>query len=162
MSKEIWLTYDTYRETIQIPVNPPELKVSSGSQNESYNVLNLGEVTVFQKPKAAVFIFESFFPKLPGPYLDISPDKLWEPQLYIDRIDLWRVGYHPVRFIVTDSEINTLCSIEDFSWSERGGDVGTIYYSLTLKEYPVLTPRVLKNINGKLVYETKPTRPAAG
>lgn len=162
MSKELWLTYDTYKETIQIPVNPPELKIASGSQNDSFNVFNLGEVTVLQKPKAATFSFESFFPKLPGPYLDIIPDNLWDPELYVAQINLWRSEYHPVRFIVTDTEINTLCSIEDFSYSERAGDVGTIYYSITLKEYNVITPRVLKNVNGQLVYETKPNRPAAG
>lgn len=162
MSKELWLTCDTYQETLQIPVNPPELKISSGSQNDSFNVFNLGEVTVLQKPKASTYIFESFFPKMPGPYLDINPDDLWEPGLYVAQISIWQSQYRPIRFIVTDSNINILCSIEDFSYSERGGDVDTIYYSLTLKEYNVLTPRILKNVNGKLLYEAKPIRPSAG
>jgi hypothetical protein len=161
MSKELWLTFDNNKETLQLPVNPPELSVGQGSQNDSIDVFNLGEVTILQKPKAMTFGFESFFPSMPGPYLNISEDRLKVPAYYVEVINKWRASYKPVRFIVTETEINSLCSIEDFSYSERAGDVGTLYYSLSLKEYKVITPRVMKNINGILVYDTKPSRPGA-
>lgn len=161
MSKELWLTFDNNNETLQLPVNPPELSVGQDSQNDSIDVFNLGEVTILQKPKAITFGFNSFFPETPGPYLNISEDKLKQPNYYIEMINKWRASYKPVRFIVTETEINYLCSIETFDYTERAGDVGTLYYSLSLKEYKVITPRELKNINGVLVYETKPNRPGA-
>lgn len=161
MSKEIWLTFDNNREYIQLPVNPPELSVGNGSQNESFNVSRLGEVTVIQEPKAKTFSFESFFPATPGPYLDILPDDLKPPWLYVLIIDTWKNSGQPVRFLITESDINYLCSIEDFSYSEKAGDVDTIYYSLTLKEYKIVTPRKLEQKNGKLISKNKPKRPGA-
>ena len=161
MSKELWLTFNNNYEQIQIPVNPPELSISNGSQNDSFTVSRLGEITVIQDPKAKVFSFECFFPAKPGPYLNIMPDALKEPDYYVNQIDAWKNSGKPVRFIVTNSDINYLCSIEDFSYSERAGDVDTIYYSLTLKEYKVITPRTLYEIDGILVAQDKPNRPAA-
>jgi hypothetical protein len=161
MSKELWLTFDNGKETLQLPVNPPELSIGQGSQNDSIDVFNLGEVTILQKPKAMTFGFECFFPSKPGPYLNITDDQLKEPSYYIEMINKWRASYKPVRFIVTETEINYLCSIEAFDYTERAGDVGTLYYSLSLKEYKVVTPRELKSIDGVLVYETKPNRPGA-
>ena len=36
------------------------------------------------------------------------------------------------------------CIIEDFSYSEQGGDVGSLHYSLTLKEYKEVHARQVK------------------
>jgi hypothetical protein len=159
MSKELWLTSNNNQERIQLPVNPPELSISNGSQNETFNVSKLGEVTIIQDPKAKTFSFECFFPAKSGPYLNIVATSLKEPSVYVSTIDTWKASGNPVRFIVTESDINFLCSIEDFSYSEKAGDVGTIYYTLSLKEYRIVTPRTLQEIDGKLVAQDKPKRP---
>lgn len=159
ISKELWLTYNNNQERIQLPVNPPELSISNGSQNDSYNVSRLGEVTVIQDPKAKIFSCECFFPAKAGPYLNIVATSLKEPSFYVSTIDTWKKSGNPVRFIVTGSDINYLCSIEDFSYSEKAGDVDTLYYSLTLKEYRIITPRTLQEFDGELVAQDKSNRP---
>lgn len=157
MSKEVWLTYHNGGESLKFPVNPEELSIGSGSKNETFDVANLGEVTVIQAPGAKTYSFSSIFPATAGPYLSIREDALEAPYDYVDKIEAWKSGDEPVRFIVTDTNVNTLCSIEDFSYSEKGGDVDTVYYSLSLKEYKIITPR---QMNGSGAISGKPSRPS--
>ena len=49
-------------------------------------------------------------------------------------------------------------TIEDFSYSEQGGDVGTYQYSITLKEYREITIRQVNVLNQNAEVEKGQTR----
>lgn len=53
------------------------------------------------------------------------------------RLNEWRQNAEKVRFIFIGSEfeINDLFSIENLKFTEKGGEVGDIYYSIELKRY---------------------------
>lgn len=131
-------------EGFNIPVLPEEIEVTEEGNNEIYDIVNLGEVNVLKKPKLVDIEFESYFPKHRGPY--VSSEHLFEPSFYISLIKKWREGLTPVRVILVGSplEINELFSIESFTCTEKGGEVGDIYYAIELKKYKPIAAKKVK------------------
>jgi LysM repeat protein len=121
----MWLTFNGEKEKLQIPILPEVFSVKDGSNNTSINVNGLGEITVIGDRPALEFSFSSFFP-----FNGATP-----PQLLKAKITEWKNSKQPVHFILTGFTVDLFCTIESFTTSENGGDVGTINYSITLKEY---------------------------
>lgn len=135
---EIWLTANENKDRLQLPVNPASIDISSGSNNTSVEVAGLGDVTILQEPQAKEFELSSQFPATYGPYCEyINIPSPWEAVSFIEKYK----SKQPFRFIVTNTPINLLVSVEDFKYYEMAGDVGTLYYSIKLKEYRVVKPR---------------------
>ena len=135
---QMWITYNAEKEKLRIPVLPTIFNVSIGSNNSSVDVVGLGEIVVKQARQAFQFSFSSFFPKSSFPGLSTSPSN---PLQCVEKLKKWQDGDKPVHLILTDMGVDNFCTIEDFNYYEQGGDVGTIYYDLTLKEYREVTVR---------------------
>lgn len=134
---QIWITANSGKEKIQLPVNPEAITIKQGSNNEKINISALGEITILQELPATQFSFSSFFPAtyFPG----VKTKKIEKPLTLINKILEWQKSKKPICFIVTQCGINVYCSIESFQYSEKGGDIGTYSYSLSLKEYREVT-----------------------
>ncbi len=139
---QIWLTYNAEKEKIQLPVLPLSFQTKNGSKNDSINVAGLGEITIMQSRPALQFSFSSFFPanKFPG----IQVRKIIKPLILINKINQWKASNKPVHLIVTACGVNLYVTIENFTYTEEGGDPGTYQYSITLKEYREITVRQIK------------------
>lgn len=139
---QIWLTYNAEKEKIRLPVLPESFKTVNGSNNESVNITELGETVIMQSRSALKFSFSSFFPaaRFPG----IQTENIIKPLSLIQKINSWKAGKTPVHFIVTACGVDVYCTIEDFQYSEEGGDPGTYQYSITLKEYRAIEVRQVK------------------
>lgn len=136
---QIWLTANGEKEKLMLPVNPESFSVKCGSDNDSVNVVGLGEITIIQGRPALQISFASFFPASYFPGCKVrSPTA---PLTLIQKIKEWQSGDKPVHLIVTQCGVDMYCTIEDFPHNENGGDVGTYHYSLTLKEYREVTVR---------------------
>ncbi|GIN39052.1 phage-like element PBSX protein XkdP [Heyndrickxia oleronia] len=137
---EFWLSYNNNAERLQLPVNPSELSIGNGSQNETHSISRLGEITILQDPTLKTFDFSSFFPLFYAPFCSYKNiPKPWEA---VQTIERWKKSGKPIRFIVTKTPINYAVSIEDFPYRENE-DVGTIYFDLSLKEYPFINVRTI-------------------
>lgn len=139
---QIWLTHNAEKEKMQIPVLPPSFQTANGSRNDSVDVAGLGEIVIMQSRPALQFSWSSFFPakKFPG----IKVDKVTRPLSLVKKINGWKASKNPVHLIVTACGVNIYCTIEDFTYSEEGGDPGTYQYSIKLKEYREITVRQVK------------------
>ena len=62
----------------------------------------------------------------------------------INKINQWKASNKPVHLIVTACGVNLYVTIENFTYTEEGGDPGTYQYSITLKEYREITVRQIK------------------
>lgn len=128
--------YDAFR----FPVLPEKVEVSYGSNNDKLQVCGIGEVTIIQDDAAARIKLESFFPKnyFPGcDFFDIP-----NPVDACNKILSMKKSRQPVRFTITGGlGVSMYVTIEDFKTWEEGGDVGTIYFSISLKEYKEVTVR---------------------
>jgi nucleoid-associated protein YgaU len=157
MPVEIWFAYNNGEETLQLPVNPSELKTSAGSANETASVQRLGQITVIQDPVLRTYELSSHFPKHYGPYCAYKD--IPSPRKSIDRLETWKNSGHPVQFIVItpekDKELTVPVTIESLAYREIAGDVGSLYYELSLREYKYVKPRVVetKQENGRTVAE---------
>ncbi|GIN71126.1 phage-like element PBSX protein XkdP [Bacillus sp. J14TS2] len=136
MTYEMWLTHD--KDKFRLPVLPDELNIGDGSMNQTYSVAKLGEVNIIQDPVLKTFTFSSFLPAKYGPYCEYK--KVPKPWDVIKKWEKWKRTGNPSRFIFTGF-VNMAVTIEDLSYYERGGEVGTIHYTLTLKEYKTITVR---------------------
>ena len=80
------------------------------------------------------------------------------PEL-IEQITKWKVGDRPVQFMATGTPINNYFTIENFPWHEDGGDIGTLHYTLVLKEYRETSARQVTIENDvATIPEPAPTR----
>lgn len=139
---QMWITHNAEKAKIKIPVLPETIEIKNGSKNESIDIAGLGEITIMQSRAALVFSFSSFFPSAKFPGLKVK--KLKKPRTLVKKINKWKAGKKPVHFICTSLGVDLYCTIENFTYSESGGDVGTINYSITLKEYREITVRKVK------------------
>ena len=136
---QFWLTANGEKEKMQLPVNPEKITVKRNSNNDRVNIAGLGEITIIKDRKAVEFSFSSFFPATYFPGAKVK--KMTSPLTLVKKIESWQESKKPIHFVVTKCGIDIYCTIESFSYSEVGGDVGTYSYSITLKEYREITVR---------------------
>lgn len=135
---QMWLTHNAEAEKLRIPVLPEKFNVSIGSKNSSVDVAGLGEIVIKQSRAAYQFSFSSFFPAQTFPGVTAS---LSAPLDCVGKIKSWIESDKPIHLIITDIGVDSYCTIEKFNYYEQGGDVGTIHYDMTLKEYREVTVR---------------------
>jgi len=135
---QFWLKYNNGAETLWLPVNPETISVSSTFGYEDIEISNLGEYTMLGNPRQKEFTVSSLFPRdYNASYCEYS--KLRDPWECVKLIEDWQNSGKPVRFVVTNTPINTAVTIRSFEYEERGGEPGDIYYTLDLKEYVFIT-----------------------
>lgn len=123
----MYLSVNGGAEGFSLPQLPEKIKFTYPSGNKTFELVNLGEVSLLKNPKLNEISFDSYFP--------YSAE--FRPVFYINKILGWKESKQVIRFIFTGStlDINTLCSIENFEIEEKGGEPGDIYYSIKLKRY---------------------------
>jgi len=139
---QMWLTHNGESEKLRFPILPESITVKNGSLNKSVSIAGLGEIVIKQDRPALGIEFSCFFPATPFPgvqFTDLTP-----PKTIKDKIMSWKDSDTPSHFLLTGTSLNMYCTIENFPCTEQGGDIGTIYYSLVLKEYREVSARQVK------------------
>lgn len=147
MAHGIYLSANNDKEGFRLPVNPPEVKVSSGGNSEEYTIAKLGVVSVPKHAKLDTYPIESYFPKHKTHY---SETEHYDPQYYINFIEKWKAERKYIRYIYVDGSftINELVTIEQFDYAEKDAS-GDVYFELTLKKYVSFGPKkmeLVKNV----------------
>lgn len=142
---QMWLTHNGEREKLRFPVLPDIIKVGNGSMNKSVDVAGLGEIVIKQDRPALTIEFSCFFPA--GSFPGIQVSSITPPKTLKQKVEKWKNSYKPAHFILTGTDFNMFCTIENFPCIEKGGDVGTIHYTLALKEYREVSARQIKVSN---------------
>lgn len=138
MSYSLTLSFNSEAEAIEFPLLPEKIEVNESGNSKSYEISKLGEINVIKSKKLSEISFESFFPAHWFPACNVEEGALFKPSHYIvDKITKWRDSKQPMRLVFTGGpmNINMPVSIEKFTWSEEGGAVGDIKYSISFKEY---------------------------
>ena len=139
---EIWITYNSNKKRLQIPMLPEKIEISYPDKNDTVYVYGVGEVTVKKHPGAFVMKWSSFFPaeKCQG---SISNPK--KPKECVDFMKKVMEIEKPAKIVYTGGScrLSSQCTIK-FDTSEEGGDLGTVYYSITITEYMKVSTRKLK------------------
>ena len=125
-----------------IPINPQVIRVSQASDLYTNNVIGLGEVVKSKIPKLREWSWEGLWMRDVFDPLNLMGSIL-PPGAYVKMIQQIQADGSPFDFayISMNSAIqfikqtNTKALIKDFSWEERGGEPGDIYYNITVTEY---------------------------
>lgn len=116
----------------QLPVNPERISLPNRSINEKVRIDGLGDATILQDSNLLEISFESELPK--RYYQGCTSSLILPPLILAGMIEsMKRSG--PVRILITGVPFTLKCTIEEFSLEEKGGDVGTFYYTMRLQEY---------------------------
>jgi len=141
---EFWIIQDN--DKLMFPVIPPSFEVGSGTLNKTVNVEQLGEVTFLAKSPPKTLKVSSFFPSQEYSFASYKDSP--EPYESIELINNFKENMKPVRFIITETPINSLFSIENFSYLEQDG-TRDVYFTLDLKEYnPIKAPSKIVGKHG--------------
>lgn len=129
----IFLTDYKTSKTIQLPVNPAELKLKYEGDNNSQSVVNLGEINRLGNLKLVGTTIESTFPTDMTTY--VTDDNLQEPQFYINFIKKIQKAKGHMQFVVANTKISMPMTIESFEYGFADGYDEEYVYTLDLKQY---------------------------
>lgn len=126
--------FEFENRVVQLPVNPEEIILSSSGSNETEEIVKLGEINLLREKKLTECTIEGFLPAHPNaPYI-VTSGRFEPPEFYLEFFEKIRAGKTPCRFIISDTEVNMLASIEDLEYGLKAGDPDT-HYTMTIKEY---------------------------
>lgn len=136
----LWFSYGNQEDILEIPYNPPELRVTNSKESESYDLINVGKVYSLKKGIIKKISFNSFIPS-PKDYSFlhlVKADKIFTAQDYVNVFESWLKIQEPIRFVFQKGsfKLNLPVYIEKFDYYETGEDVGQLNYELELTYYP--------------------------
>jgi hypothetical protein len=134
---EFWLTQDKVK--IQLPVIPSSYSIKAANNNTSIVVEDIGEINLLGRSKLSEISISSFFPAQKYHFCLTEPNQPYE---YVKQIEVWRSSNKPIRLIITETDVNMQCSIEDFEHGEQDG-TGDVHFTLSLKQYKVIQEKIL-------------------
>ena len=119
-------------QIFQLPINPPTFEVQVSANNEVFETNDLGEINIIGKKKLATITFSSCFPAQNYNFCVCTPRD--DPYDYIWVLENFMHWKSPIRFIATGTNINSLYSIDNFTYKENAMS-RDVEYTITLKEY---------------------------
>ena len=135
--------FEFNNQVVQLPVNPEEIMINSSGNNKTEEIVKLGEINLLRQKKLEALMIECFLPTdANAPYV-LTKGKFKSPQFYIDFFENIRKEKKPFRFLISDTKINMLASIEDLEYGLKAGDPD-IHYTLNIKEYRPFSSKVVK------------------
>lgn len=159
---QISFGYDNDKQLYIIPSNPETIKLSVSGNSESITLNKLGEIIAKGRRGAISVSFSSFFPKTFGEsYCQCKAKDFKTPKEMISFIRSLEGAENPCHFVMNTSpaSLNIYAVITKFTYTEDGGDPGTIQYSIELKEFREPKVRTYKKTATEMtVITTQATR----
>lgn len=134
----MYFNYDNDKKVYVLPVLPEKIKVTSKGQTTSIDIEKFGEVLCKGKRDAITISFSCFFPaKWGASYCACMQKEFRSPKAWHSWMLALQNAQNPCHFVLEGSPlgINMYADITSYSGEEKGGDVGTISYTVELKEH---------------------------
>ena len=127
------VVFSTDDDRLVLPVTPWKYSVTTSQNNKVVDIIDYGEYLLFGNAKLKHLKMECFFPRMYHGYPFAIGDQK-EPEECVDQIIKWKESKEPVRVIITDSTVNLMMGIMEFTYREKDGS-RDLYYSIELDEY---------------------------
>ena len=139
--------------TVRLPVNPSEVTINMSGENSSYNLIDKGEVIIPRNMKLRTVEFSSFFPR--NSYISGTVSNSWyTPEGYVNFFQSLLSEKIIFRLVINRWDCNEEmfdtsfdAIITSFSFTDKGGEPGDIYYSLQISEYRDTSPQEVEVIS---------------
>ncbi|WP_255301533.1 LysM peptidoglycan-binding domain-containing protein [Bacillus sp. AFS040349] len=129
---EFWLIDGNGRQKLRLPVPPPNYLNETGQDVYIQEINDLGEHSTKGDAKLDRTTLKSFFPSVYYPFCQYK--NFPKPYEFVEIINVWVHNDLPMRLLITETNINKLFFIEDFSYGERAGS-RDVEFELSLIEY---------------------------
>lgn len=142
-----WINYDNDKKTYCFPVLPEKIKVTVKGHTSSVTIDRFGEILHKGKRGAITISFPSFFPAVySASYCSCQESQFRKPEVMHDWMLYLLDADKPAHIVFTGGplNINFYADITSYTAEEAGGDVGTINYSIELKEHREVNVRTYK------------------
>lgn len=149
---DIYLTRVGGSGDFRFPSLPEKIKASYGTNYETYNIINIGQVMLPRGSKCEKVSWNGTFFGKPRRKLDYLGAWM-KPQSCISRLEKWRKKGRVLRLLITETGINMDVTISDFKPSYEGG-VGDVPYSIEFVAYRELKMYTTEEM-GITSYEAK-------
>jgi len=136
----MYFNYDNDKKVYVLPVLPGKIKITSKGQTTSVDIEKFGEVLCKGKREAITISFSSYFPAIwSAGYCACMQKEFKNPQKWHAWLLALQNAKKPCHFVLEGSPfaINMYADITSYVGEEAGGDVGTISYTVELKEHRV-------------------------
>lgn len=128
-----FINYDNV--VVQLPVNPDKVTVTYSGNNDTKEIIQLGQINILKDRKLATISFNSFFPESDWFPAVRTRGKFEKPEFYVNFLLKIMNEKRPCRLVITGININIKVSIESFKYYHQAGDHEDMYYTLEFKEY---------------------------
>lgn len=115
---------------ITLPITPESFQVETARNIQKVNVHEVGDVNLPGNMALGVIKIDCLFPNNNYPFAADYGD----PYSYVERFQKLISKKKPVRFIVTESEVNERVLVESISYGEKDG-TGDVYATITMVGY---------------------------
>lgn len=130
---DIYLSVNNRADILQFPVIPKEFTISKPQSLTVFETMSQGQLQLIGTPKLKSITITSFFPVRDYAYLRDTSMKGWD---YVYKIDTWIQQKLPIRLIITDTPINMVAAVKNFSYTIKTD--GDLWYSLELGQFNLL------------------------
>ncbi len=153
---EMWLSFNNETEKIHFPVNPEKITVECNGKISTVDISGLGEIAIKQDRPAMTISWQSFLPSSYFPGMNFTA--IYNPYWVANRIKGWIEQDGPCHFLITETPINLYVLVGKYKTWEVGGDVGTVYYDIQLKEFRNTAPRQIELVDTTAVIDDADAR----
>lgn len=157
---QIWLSGKP-GDRFQFPVNPETIGIKQEMSHNVVSIHSLGEVTLTGNSKAREVSFSGLLPRDYDRSYCEPVTVFFPPMSAVKKMADWMHSKTVLTLNITSmANISIPVMIHSFDYEERGGEVGDIFYTITLREYAA--PVIRKYDPSKTPGSTRPTNPTTG
>jgi LysM repeat protein len=134
----MYFNYDNDKKVYVVPMLPEKIKITVKGKTTSIDIDRFGEIIHKGKREGMVISFSSFFPATYGSnYCACLKKEFRKPSSWHKWMISLQNASKPCHFVLENAPfaINIYADITSYTGTEEGGDVGTISYSVELKEH---------------------------
>lgn len=127
---------------LNFPVLPEKIQVESNGDNTTVSVIGVGEVLQLGGTTLQKITFNSHFPSRSAPYVSSLSNT---PMDCVSFLETAQASALPLTLQLSGGalELSQTVGIEGFTYYEQGGDVGDVYFSLTLRQWRLHSAKTL-------------------
>ncbi len=141
----IFIEYDN--RVVQIPVNPKTFKVDTAGNNDTAEIISLGEIVIPRKKKLSGISWDSFFPYESWHPAIRTKGDFKSAAFYLNFLDTIREDRRPCHLTVTGIGFDDEVVIESFDYHHQAGDHEDTYYTITFKQYQPYAVSIVSKVD---------------
>lgn len=123
-----------YDNELILPVTPSHFTITNGIKTEVVNLTEVGDLNIPGTESAETITLDVMFTI--QKYSFVTGPHNSNPYVFTDAFSRWACSHLPVRFVVSDTDVNIRVYIESIQYGTREGDgTGDVYATITMRPW---------------------------